>query len=131
MTTTAYLAGPMTGIKLLNWPLFFKVAKMLREAGWGIVNPAEGDIIDGHDPTVLEEANDTRPQQLRGDFKLIINECQVVIFLPDWRASEGARAECLLAHLSGMQLYEILLGRQHHSFKLMEISPQPQVVLQA
>ena len=36
-----YIAGPMTGIEALNFPLFHRVAAELRARGIDAVNPAE------------------------------------------------------------------------------------------
>ncbi len=38
-----YIAGPMTGIKDFNFPEFHRVTKLMREAGYDGLNPAEKD----------------------------------------------------------------------------------------
>lgn len=131
IVTTAYLAGPMSGYDLFNWPAFFKAARALREAGWVIENPAETDIIHGINPALgLEEQSVTRDDLLREDFQIITTLCKAIIFLPGWRESVGARAECLVGHLSGLKLYE-LRWMSDEAFELFEVSPEPEVILQA
>lgn len=36
-----YIAGPMTGLRELNFPAFNAEAARLRAAGWEVLNPAE------------------------------------------------------------------------------------------
>ncbi len=92
-----YLAGPMSGINQLNFPLFFAVATRLREQGFDIVSPAELD-----DPEVVEAALKSKGEYtgrgtwgdfLSRDVKLIADDVQGIIFLPDWSKSRGARLE--------------------------------------
>lgn len=40
-----YLAGPMSGIKDFNAPLFHAEAKRLRDIGHDVVNPAEINAV--------------------------------------------------------------------------------------
>ncbi len=45
-----YLAGPMRGQPMLNFPTFNATTALLRGNGHTVFNPAEGDIKDGFDP---------------------------------------------------------------------------------
>ncbi len=106
MERYAYLAGPMTDVPELNRPFFIRMAMMLRRAGWFIENPAEYDIARG---VVTEEQSQVlRADLLREDFELIVTKCKVIILLPGWHLSEGARAEFLVATLSGRPAFEIV-----------------------
>ena len=101
-----YLAGPMTGIPQANFPLFDQAAAELRNAGFTIISPAELD-----DPEERRRALDGElPAQTWGDFlsrdvKLIADECDGIIFLPNWWESRGARLEAFVALLSGKDLF--------------------------
>lgn len=142
----AYLAGPMSGIKFYNWPEFFRAAKLLREDDWVIENPAESDIINGVDPTLpLEEQDASREDLLREDFEIIVTKCKALILLPGWRDSVGARAECLVAHLSGLPIMQFTYSDEAWTvrklgdpieeriigsgFTLTQIQPNPQVIV--
>ncbi|AJW97579.1 hypothetical protein BM43_3190 [Burkholderia gladioli] len=77
-----YLAGPMTGIPDLNFPLFHAEASRLRGLGFEIVNPAE--------------INADKSRCWRDCMKADIRElvlCDGIVMLPDWERSKGARLE--------------------------------------
>lgn len=127
----AYLAGPMTGYELTNWPAFFRAAQILREHGWEIENPAEYDIIKGFDPTRSpDEQGHPRTGLLREDFAIIATKCKAIILLPGWRESEGARAEFLVSILSGHKAYEFVGDSSlERGFELVLVTSKPEVVL--
>lgn len=86
-----YLAGPMTGYKDLNFPLFHSEAARLRKAGYEVVNPAEinvGQSADWSDCMRLDIAE--------------LVKCQGVAMLPGWTTSRGARLEVQIASTLGM-----------------------------
>jgi len=98
-----YLAGPMTGYPQFNYPLFDEVAQHLRDGGMPLVSPAEMD-----DPEVRKMAmasKDGAPQEdgetwgdfLARDVKVIADECEGIVLLPNWWNSRGARLECYVA----------------------------------
>lgn len=93
-----YLAGPMSGLPDDNYPAFHAAAKALRELGHEVLNPAE---------------NPTPPcgtwlGYMRLAVALLV-QCEVVVLLPGWADSRGARVECDLAHGLG-------LGVAHFAF---------------
>jgi hypothetical protein len=94
----AYLAGPMSGYPNYNFDKFNRLAGKLREAGWSIVNPAE---------TAGGAADLGRPWYFKYDFSVILNCCDAVICMEDWDTSAGAKAELVVAHESGLPIYEI------------------------
>jgi nucleoside 2-deoxyribosyltransferase len=81
-----YLAGPMTGLPELNFPLFHRVAKHLRECGFCVINPAEINA----DPTKHWAAC------MRDDIKHLMT-CDGIAMLPGWEASKGASLELHIA----------------------------------
>jgi hypothetical protein len=95
-----YLAGPMSGYDQQNFPLFDRVAKTLREQGYDIVSPAE---LDSPEERAIALAN-ARSASTWGDFlsrdvKIIADQVQGIIFLPDWSMSRGARLEATVGLL--------------------------------
>lgn len=105
---TAYVAGPMRGYPLFNFPAFDAATKVLREAGWIIYNPAESDLQLGVDPSKeLEDQTVTVHDCLRRDFELICR-CSDIIVLPGWEKSEGVKIELAIAQHIGLQVWEFL-----------------------
>ena len=101
--TTIYIAGPMTGVEDLNYPLFNEVAGKLRAEGYNVFNPAE---LDGG------------PQDSTGDGSLLaefmvrdlpyVIAADVIALLPNWRESRGANLELLTARICGKEVWEAL-----------------------
>jgi len=101
---TAYLAGPMRGMPLYNFPAFERAGNVLREAlGFNIISPAEmGDDV-GLNP------NEHYNKALRSNFMAILEAGGVdhVFLLPGWRQSKGARAEALVATMAGIPCWDL------------------------
>ena len=91
-----YLAGPMSGVPGHNFPLFHRVAGVLRARGFEVFNPAENK--DGGVPQ-------TRAYYMRLDIPALL-ECEGVVLLPGWRQSRGASLEVWLAIDLDLALYE-------------------------
>lgn len=91
-----YLAGPMTGVALHNFPAFKAAAAKLRAIGIEVFNPAE-NVPAGHD-AIKEEAK-RRAHYMRQDITAITgwpggpDPVDAVVVLPDWWKSRGARLE--------------------------------------
>lgn len=101
-----YLAGPMTGIPQANFPLFDRAAAELRNAGFTIISPAELDDPEERRRALAGEL----PTQTWGDFlsrdvKLIADECDGIIFLPNWWKSRGAKLEAFVALLTNKSVF--------------------------
>lgn len=116
MTSTIYLAGPMRGITAYNFPSFAEARTRLREAGWTVICPAEQDEAAGFDPTGLTGHEDrdgldfTTPATLERCI-LDVMRADAVALLPGWARSEGARAETLVALLTGRTVYAYMKHR--------------------
>lgn len=78
-----YLSGPMTGLPNNNVPAFNKAAKLLRKAGYKVVNPAE---LDRGEPCRSWE------DCLRRDIRAL-TKCTDIATLPGWKRSRGAHLE--------------------------------------
>ncbi|MYN42454.1 DUF4406 domain-containing protein [Duganella sp. FT109W] len=111
-----YLAGPMSGIANLNFPLFNAEAARLRALGYDVVNPAE--INGGADEVVACAAMTAEQYQqhwcacMRRDITELM-KCDGVATLPNWANSRGASLEVDIASRLGMPVYfaEDLTGR--------------------
>lgn len=106
-----YLAGPMTNIPYLNFPAFDAAAKVLRDAGYNLVNPAELDE-EIERKRAMESPTGASTQEtwrrcLRRDIDIVLDDnCVGMICLPGWEQSGGARMETYVASSAGVDLYE-------------------------
>lgn len=107
-----YLAGPMRGKPLYNFPAFDAEAIYLRNSGWIVFNPADFDREHGFDPLNLDEDfdyNNPPPNfnveaAARRDVEAVF-DCDVIIMLPGWKESTGASAEHALALWLGKDIW--------------------------
>lgn len=88
-----YLAGPMTGVEALNFPLFHAETARLRGLGFEVVNPAE----------VNPDTSTGWADCMRRDIPELLT-CDGVALLPNWMKSKGARLEWSIAHSLGMRI---------------------------
>ena len=81
-----YIAGPMSGIKDMNFPAFHAAAEALRALGHEVVNPAELNPDPG------------KPwaECMKVDIAQLVT-CDAVALLPNWSGSKGAEIELNLA----------------------------------
>lgn len=90
---TIYISGPMTGLPDLNFPAFNAAARMLRDLGHDVRNPAE----------VGEEPGKSWEDYMRKDLRLLC-DCTHIYLLPGWEKSKGAHLELHIAHRLGMEV---------------------------
>lgn len=88
-----YLAGPMAGIENLNFPLFHYAARILRQAGREIINPAE---INSNNANGWADC-------MRADIRELVT-CDGILLLPGWEKSRGAVLEHHIAAALGMKV---------------------------
>jgi nucleoside 2-deoxyribosyltransferase len=125
--TVAYLAGPMRGIKEFNFPAFHRVTKILRDAGYAVLSPAEVDEKQGYDWTGftghedLAEYNFNIAYRLVEDIRLV-QVSNVVICLEGWANSKGATAEVSYALAVGIPVYVFEEGQRWGGF-VHELAP--------
>ena len=103
-----YVAGPMRGHKLFNFPAFDKASAALRAQGWEVFSPAEHDRSSGFDPSI-EDMNAQHfdvTEAFRWDIQTLLH-VDAVYFLRGWEASQGANTEHTVALSLGLQrIYE-------------------------
>ena len=98
-----YIAGPMRGIPLWNFPAFDEWRDFMYEAGWYVISPADMDRdlgIDEHDypdlPFTMEDA-------MSRDIEQILS-CTAILLLPGWENSTGVATELTVAKAIGLQI---------------------------
>ncbi len=109
-----YLAGPMSNKPYFNYPLFDSVSKALREQGYDITSPAEMDDTATREEAMeneggipgQHESGETWGDFLARDVKMIADELEGIVLLPDWQTSKGARLEVFVALNLGYPIYE-------------------------
>lgn len=89
-----YIAGPMTGVVDHNFPAFHAAAKLLRQSGYVVFNPAEinADAVDVVRPWAW---------YMRKDLTELV-KCEAIYLLPGWENSQGATLEKHVAERLGM-----------------------------
>jgi hypothetical protein len=89
-----YIAGPISGIKDHNRPMFNKVAAELSDLGHSVLNPA----------TLPDGLSQGQYMQI---CLLMVAVAGELVMLPGWERSEGAYIEFLLAKKSGKTIREL------------------------
>lgn len=87
-----YISGPMTGYEDFNRPAFHEMATQLMGAGYDVYNPADLVLKGGtwHDYMKAHLPH--------------LSDCQLVVVLPGWQKSPGARLEVVNAHSLGIPI---------------------------
>ena len=103
---SVYIAGPMAGVEEFNYPLFNAVAKLLRAAGFTVVNPAELDDAPAvESPSAYYVSHVERAEYMRRDLPYVL-DCDALALLPDWELSTGANIELMTALVAGKEVWE-------------------------
>ena len=103
-----YVAGPMRGYELFNFPAFDAASAVLRAQGWEVFSPAEHDRSSGFDPSIadMDAQNFDVTQAFRWDIETLLH-VYTVYFLRGWEASQGANTEHAIAVSLGLdRIYE-------------------------
>lgn len=108
-----YVAGPMSGVDLHNFPAFFAAHGRLERAGWVVFNPAQMSADLWKRGGGLDVAGTpARRAYARQDLLVIIDELKAengdaVVVLPGWENSKGARTEVDLAAWVHLQVLTV------------------------
>lgn len=106
-----YLSGPMSGLPRFNFPTFIAAAAALRAQGMEIISPAEQDSPETRAMALASPdgahtgAGESWGTCLSRDVKIVADDTQGTIFLPDWQKSRGARLEAFAGLLCGHKFY--------------------------
>jgi len=97
-----YLAGPMRGIPLFNFPAFSEATQNLRALGHEVWSPAEHDVTkDGFNPSTDQPRG--MAHYMERDLPEVCRADAVAV-LPGWRDSVGARLEVTVAQACGIPI---------------------------
>ena len=113
--TRFYLAGPMRGIPLFNFPAFRSAADALRCLGHEVVSPAEEDLSEGFEPTLDMDTSassedftlDDYHAAMRRDIAAILT-VDAIATLPGWEESQGALVEVAVAKAIGIPVRSVV-----------------------
>jgi len=119
MTKTLYVAGPMTGLPQFNIPAFDRMTDRLRRLGHTVISPAELDSEDVRAELLaspdgryefggaITQDGSTWADFLARDVKLIADQIDEIVVLPDWWRSRGARLEVFVGLLSRKPIHGV------------------------
>ena len=99
-----YIAGPMRGKPLYNFPAFDAAAAHFRERGWEVINPAEMDRERGFKEDLDIPSADFLRNAILSDL-VAITGCTGIVMLPGWEMSQGANVELALAKFLNLDIY--------------------------
>ncbi len=100
---TLYLSGPMSGLPEFNYPAFKAATERLRSQGHAVVSPHElpadcpGCANIGYEHSWSEH--------MRVDLAALLT-CDVIVMLPGWQQSRGARLEKSVAEATGLMVID-------------------------
>lgn len=107
----AYIAGPMRDLPYWNVAAFERAEVALLVAGFHPTNPHKIDAQRGLTPTEDGSGGALRDYPI-GEDLLHVCTSDVVLVLPGWEYSEGARLEVDVAHRVGVPVYTLLSQRR-------------------
>lgn len=127
-----YVAGPMTGKPLYNFPNFDMVSERLRAAGHYVISPADltretwlerGIKFDAANPPQTHEATDYK-LYMRNDLMAVM-DVDALVLLDGWEKSRGASIEVAVGHMFGKKFYEVTLDQSEPGDDFLEeIEPE-------
>jgi hypothetical protein len=98
MTGFIYVSGPMRGKPDFNRETFSAVTGILEADGWAVHNPHEANVQQG-----LSD-HETFATYMRNDIGAVMASSAICL-LPDWRSSEGACIEVVVARALDLDFY--------------------------
>lgn len=100
-----YIAGPMTGYEGFNFKTFDLVAEELRRRfGCSVVNPAEVDRVTSTTEWIKGVSKLEATKHFIHINTATIMTCSMIVLLPGWGDSVGARHELALAERLGLDV---------------------------
>lgn len=100
-----YIAGPMTGYEGFNFKMFDRVAEEVRVLfGCSVVNPAEVDRATATTEWIKGVSKLEATKHFIHINTATIMTCSMIVLLPGWKDSVGARHELALAERLGLDV---------------------------
>lgn len=118
---TVYLSGPMTGIPEFNRPAFVEAADELRQKGYEVLVPGDGEVYDDIELISMATTRHKREAYLSRDIDLIQEAADFVVLLPGWDRSEGAKLEVAVAQAIGIPVFSYLTGTPFRGTVKLEV----------
>lgn len=111
MGKACYVAGPMRGYELFNFPAFDEAQERIEKLGWKVYSPAQMDRAKGFDPAKHsdEEWAEFFPGgkgEVIGRDIGAIRRSDAIILLPGWQASTGVKVELAYAQFMDKDVLE-------------------------
>lgn len=132
-----YVAGPMTGKPLFNFPQFDMVSERLRAAGHAVISPADltrqtwldrGICFDPSMPPEQHEPTDYA-LYMRNDIQAVM-DVDALVLLDGWEKSRGASMEVAIGHMFGKRFFLANDGDYHYAtVNMEEITPEVSLVV--
>jgi hypothetical protein len=109
-----YVAGPMTGRPHFNFDVFDAMSEALRSVGYDVVSPAELDDPEDRARAMASEDGapihytygKTHADFLARDLKIIADQIDGIVVLPEWETSTGARIETFIGASYGKPIWQ-------------------------
>lgn len=120
---TIYLSGPMTGIEDFNRPAFDAAAEQLRAQGFDVIVPGENESYDPIELATQTVSKQKREFYLSRDIELILEHSDLVVVLPGWEESEGAKLEVAVAEAVGLPVFDFTTSALLHGEIVLWFSP--------
>jgi len=101
---TIYISGKISGIEKKARRKFKRVQKHLEKKGFKVINPFDiGDKL-----TIPESWTDRQKWQcyMRDDLSVMLSSADSLYLLNNWKDSEGAKEECRIAVLCGIEIFK-------------------------
>lgn len=99
-----YVAGPMRGIPLFNFPAFDAARDRLVAIGHSVISPADIDRQYGFDGV---SGGVPSPREcIKRDVVAITEECDTIALLPGWEKSKGSAVEVALGLFLGLKFID-------------------------
>lgn len=106
-----YISGPMRGKPFYNYAAFDDAAATLVENGHTPISPADSSrriaVEAGLDPTLESSYAKIPIETYIEDDIIAMRHAEVVVLLPGWRNSKGARVEMAYARCRGIPIYTL------------------------
>lgn len=108
-----YVAGPMRGYPLFNFPAFDAATEELRKRGHEVISPAELDRQVGFDETSGSLEGFDFHAAMRRDIEALL-EVDGIALLPGWRRSSGVATELAVARALGLRVWRYVAAGLLH-----------------